>query len=195
MDAQAFLCPDCQATLPWLTGQGNTVEFVERCVAPLRYQNQVRESVHRYKFQSCSSYGTCFGTLVGQCVQDCFSERFDVVTWVPLSKKRKKERGFDQAYYIAKEAGKLLTIAPECTLRKVRHTDPQSSLTEEAQRRANVLGVYEVLPDIDLTGRRVLIIDDVMTSGATLSECARKLRMAGAQAVFAATLAQAGKRT
>ena len=77
------------------------------------------------------------------------------------------------------------------TLKKVKHTQPQSGLDEESARRANARGAYLVLPGCDLTGKRVVLVDDVVTSGATLSECAGLLRMAGAERVYGLTLALA----
>lgn len=76
-------------------------------------------------------------------------------------------------------------------MEKFRNNDPQSHLHEASERRANVLGVYRLKESVDLAGLRVLLVDDVVTSGATLSECARLLRSAGAAEVLCATLAQA----
>ena len=79
----------------------------------------------------------------------------------------------------------------EGTLKKVRHTGPQSELEEESARRANARGAYVLMPKQDLAGKRVVLVDDVVTSGATMSECAGLLRMAGAEKVYGLTLAQA----
>ena len=195
-DQQAPLCPACQPRLPWLTGAAlvRKPEFVTQCVSPLFYRGRVVDSIHRYKFGCTPAYAYPYGILMAQCIQDHFQEPFDLITWVPLSRKRLRERGFDQAEKLARVVGKLLDTPVIPVLRKVRHTAQQSLLTDPAARKANALNAYEVLPGLDLAGKRVMLIDDVTTSGATFSECARVLRMEGAESIFAGALAQAGTK-
>lgn len=187
------LCARCQQELPWLTdGEAElTGEFFSLCAAPLRYQDKVRDSVRRYKFKGRRGYHKLYGRLVAQCVHDHLAGRYDLITWVPLSPQRKKERGYDQAFLLASAAALELGEVAVETLRKERNTDPQSGLTEDAQRRANVLGAYTPVDPELVAGKRVLLIDDVVTTGSTLSECARTLRTMGASDVVCAALARA----
>ena len=187
------LCARCQRELPWLTdGEAElTGEFFSLCAAPLRYQNKVRDSVRRYKFKGRRGYYKLYGRLVAQCIHDHLAGRYDLITWVPLSRQRKKERGYDQAFLLASAAALALGEVAVETLRKERDTDPQSGLEEEFQRRANVLGAYQPVDPELVAGKRVLLIDDVVTTGSTLSECARVLRTMGATDVMCATLARA----
>ncbi len=188
------MCAKCQAALPWLAGAAaeQKGEFYKVCVSPLRYQGEVRASIHRYKFKGGRGYAGLYGTLVAQCVKDHLAGEYDLITWAPLSDKRKRERGYDQAFLLAQAAALELDTAAVELLRKARHTGAQSGVKGEAQRRANVLGAYEVVDGELAEGRRILLIDDVVTTGATLSECARALRTAGAKEVVCATLARAG---
>lgn len=191
-------CAECQTKLPWITGQEaeQKFEFVSCCVSPLWYQGNVRESVHRFKFYDRSGYSNVYGFLVAQSVSDHLSERFDMITWVPLSSKKLRKRGYDQAKLIAMAAAENLNYTAEETLRKARHTDMQSRIRDDAARRANVLGAYEVIASEQIQGKRVLLIDDVVTTGATLSECARILRTTGASDVVCASFARArGEKT
>ena len=96
-DPRAPLCPNCQASLPWLTGRAGErrVDFTQGCWSPLAYQAQVREAVQRYKFAPAPAYGRPFGLLMAQCARDQGVEA-ELVTWAPLSKKRRRKRGFDQ---------------------------------------------------------------------------------------------------
>lgn len=110
---------------------------------------------------------------------------------MPLSEKRKKERGYDQAFLLASAAALELNDVAVETLRKGRDNAAQSGLEGEAERRANVLGAYQPVDPELVEGKRVLIIDDVVTTGSTLSECARMLRSMGASDVVCATLARA----
>lgn len=186
-------CARCQKELPWLEGPAaeQTGEFFSLCAAPLRYQDTVRDSIRRYKFKGRQGYHKAYGKLVAQCVHDHLAGKYDLITWVPLSDKRKKERGYDQAFLLASAAALELGDVAVETLRKARNTDPQSGLEGEAERRANVLGAYIAVDPELVAGRRVLLIDDVVTTGATFSECARVLRTMGAKDVVCAALARA----
>ena len=193
-DPRAPLCPNCQASLPWLTGRAGErrVDFTQGCWSPLAYQAQVREAVQRYKFAPAPAYGRPFGLLMAQCARDQGVEA-ELVTWAPLSKKRRRKRGFDQGELLARTVGECLALPVLPLLEKSRHTVPQSSLPDGAARRANALGAYSLLPGGRREGGRVLLVDDVVTSGATLSECARLLCQGGAKQVLCLTLAQAGE--
>lgn len=187
------LCARCQNELPWIAGQAaeQTMEFVSLCASPLWYQGNVRESIRRYKFYDRNGYAKIYGRLVAQCVADHLDGKYDLITWVPLSARSLKKRGYDQAMLLAMAAALELDGVAVETLRKGRDTDAQSSLTEDAARRANVLGAFEVADPVLVEGKRVLLIDDVVTTGSTLSECARVLRTYGAADVVCATLARA----
>lgn len=186
-------CSVCQAALPWLAGAAaeQKLEFVTLCVSPLLYQGETREAIHRYKFQGLTAYADSFGRLIAQCACDHLAGRYDVISWVPLSRQHLRRRGYDQARLLAEAAATQLGTVAEALLRKPRNTTTQSSLSDESARRANVLGAYQAMQKAAVAGRRVLLIDDVVTSGSTLSECARILRTGGASEVFCATLAWA----
>ncbi len=190
---QGGICARCQRELPWLTGSlaEQTGEFFSLCAAPLRYQDKVRDSIRRYKFKGRRGYHKVYGALVAQCVHDHLAGRYDLITWVPLSPQRKRERGYDQAFLLASAAALELGEVAVETLRKGRDTDPQSGISEASRRRANVLGAYEPVDPELVHGRRILLIDDVVTTGSTLSECARILRTMGASDVVCAALARA----
>lgn len=187
------LCAVCQRELPWITGRAaeQKPEFISLCVSPLWYQGNVRESIRRYKFHGRSGYAVVYGRLAAQCVRDHLDDRFDLITWVPLSAKRLKERGYDQAGLLAQGAARELGCTAVGILKKVRSNDAQSGLSDDAARKANVLGVYKITAPEAVSGKRILLVDDVVTTGATLSECARVLRMGGAADVVCVTLCRA----
>ena len=192
-DQRAILCPECQKELPWLLDNRaeRKVDLTEGCLSPLAYRGKVPEAVHRYKFGGRQSYGRTFGVLMSQCLQDHDRTSFDLVTWAPLSRKRLRERGFDQAEILARGIGDQLSIPVVSLLEKVRHTQPQSDLKEESSRRANALNAYRIKADREISGKSVLLVDDIVTSGATLSECARILLQSGVKSVYCLALAQA----
>ena len=186
-------CARCQRELPWLEGPEaeQTGEFFTLCASPLAYRDQVRDSIRRYKFKGRQGYHKAYGRLVAQCVHDHLDGRWDLITWVPLSDQRRRERGYDQAFLLASAAALELGEVAVETLRKGRNTEAQSGLDGDAARRANVLGAYTAVDAELVEGKRVLLIDDVITTGATISECARILRTVGAREVVCATLARA----
>lgn len=192
-DPRAPVCPECQPRLPWLEGKAGErrIDFADGCFSPLAYREAVPGAIHRYKFSRVRALGKPLAALMAQCLSDRLPQGADLITWAPLSRKRLRERGFDQAELLAREVGRLLSIPAAPTLKKTRNTSPQSELEEESARRANARGAYALLPGTDLTGRRVVLVDDVVTSGSTLSECAALLRRAGAKEVYCLTLARA----
>ena len=196
-DPRSPLCPDCQGKLPWLSGAEacRQVEGTAGCLSPLAYRDGVPEAVRRYKFPGNPSYGRPFGLLMAQCAGDNLKEPVDLVTWVPLSQRRRRKRGFDQARLLAETVAGELKLPARPLLEKVRDNGPQSRLEDDGERRANVKGAYRLRPGEELSGLRILLVDDVVTTGSTLGECARTLDAGGAAKVWALTLAQARKNS
>lgn len=194
-DPWTALCGQCQETVPWLEGNDaiRKIEFTEGCYSPMAYRDNVPDSVHRFKFYGCPSFGRRYGILVAQCIQDHYEKPLDFVTWVPISKKRLRIRGYDQGRKLAEGVAIQLELPLQGTLKKIRHTQAQSTLSEDAQRRGNVLGAYQILDGVEVAGKHILLVDDVVTSGSTLEECARVLIGHGAAQVCCATLAQSRK--
>lgn len=186
---EAGLCARCQRELPWTTGENKPVDFCDVSLSPLKYRDGVRKAVHRYKFNYGRTHSGLMGTLMAQCLRDRWSESVDVILWVPLSKKHRRKRGYDQAELLARRVGGEIRIPVLDGLEKVRDTATQSRIEKPSERRANVLGAYRVREGVELAGKRVVLVDDVVTSGATLAECASCLRMAGAESVVALTFA------
>lgn len=189
---EAGWCASCQDELPWTEPQdAKAVEFCDTCLSPLWYQDSVRKAMRRYKFEAGQVHAKLFGQLMAQCLQDRWMEPADLITWAPLHPKRKRERGYDQAELLARRVGELTGLPAESTLEKIRATSVQSQTGEDEARRANVKDAYRALQGLDVTGKRIVLIDDVATSGATLAECASALREAGASAVVGLTFARA----
>lgn len=157
------------------------------CLSPLYYTGDVRQSLHRYKFQGAAAYYRVYAELMSACMKE-HGLTADLVTWVPLSRKRLRSRGYDQARLLAEEVARLQGLLCEQTLEKIRNNRAQSGTSGVEQRRKNVLGVYR--PVTSFTGEHVLLIDDIVTTGSTLGEAAKVLLDAGAGEVSALTLAR-----
>ncbi|MDD3347800.1 ComF family protein [Oscillibacter sp.] len=185
------VCPVCEKELPW-TAETETVRKGSgglRCAAPLWYEELAREGVLRLKFRGAAAAAEPLGGLIARCAAEQFSGEFDVVTWVPVSKKRLRRRGYDQARLLAESACRVWQTRPVRLLSKLADNPAQSTLKEAAAQRANVLGVYAAMNGESIRGKRVLLVDDICTTGATLTECIRVLKDAGAADVVCAAVA------
>lgn len=188
------LCHDCRLHAPQYTNSKNNITFLAGWTAVWYYKDDVRKSLLRYKFGNARSYASVYGRLLAIKIQEDLPDDIDILAWVPVSRLRRFRRGYDQVELIAKEVGVQLGYTPQVILKKVRNTPAQSSLVTAAQRRANVMGVYSI-PDAKLVhGKRILLLDDIITTGATISECAKTLQFAGAKAVYCAAVAAAAPK-
>lgn len=186
-----LLCPACRANLPYTEdGGAQHGDFFRLCVSALYYEDRVREALLRYKFQGSSGYAGTFGRLLADCIRAELRGQYDLISWVPLSRERLRERGYDQAMLLAQAAALELQDVAVSTLDKVRNAEKQSGVGSAEKRRANISGAYRVADAELIQGRRILLIDDIVTTGATLSECARTLLEGGASQVVCATVAR-----
>ena len=146
------------------------------------------------KFGGAAHYAAVYGAWMAHTIEDKLAGRFDTLTWVPVSRRRRRSRGYDQSELLCREIAKRLGLEPVRLLRKTRNPPAQSTMADPAGRRANVSGAYEPERAARLDGRRVLLIDDIVTTGATLAECSRVLRTAGASDVVYAAFAAPRKQ-
>lgn len=115
-----LLCGTCKASLPYC-GEVRTGGF-GRCAAPLYYEDAVREAILAFKFKGKLEALDCFGSLMAQTAAEAFSGAFDAVTWAPVSRKRLRQRGYDQARLLCASLCVDWHMKPQETLRKVRTT-------------------------------------------------------------------------
>lgn len=187
------LCDDCGKNL---SGQSSEIKgtFFSRCVVSLRYEDQVRDAVHRFKFNDQSGYATAFGQIMAGTIQKELEGQYDLITWIPVSRQRLKERGYDQSMLLGYAVALELNDVAVETLKKPKDNEKQSSLSDVKQRKDNVKDAYESADPELIRGKRILLIDDVITTGSTMEEAARTLLRAGASAVVGAALARPVKK-
>lgn len=188
----AGICPDCASQLS-RTGTHSVMQrgdYYSVCFSPLFYQELTAQSIRRYKFSGRAGYHLAYGPLLRACLEEHLTEPPDLVTWAPLHRWRKYRRGYDQAQLLAQEAAALYGQTPVRLLEKTRNVRPQSSLSAW-ERRGNVRGAYRLYPKAPwVEGKRILLVDDVITTGSTLSACSAVLMAAGAEDVIGLTLAR-----
>ena len=184
-------CSKCTESLPFtlLSGRQDGDHY-DYCISPLYYRDMVRKSILRFKFKGSAAYADVYGKILAECIRENADVEYDLITWVPLSRKRERSRGYDQAMLLALATALQLNDVAVETLRKTREARAQSELSDQDERSTNISGAYEATDAELIEDKRILLIDDIVTTGSTLSECARTLRLAGAKSVVCASLAR-----
>lgn len=184
------ICHECRKEAPECVKIKNHIPFVAGWTAVWYYKDNVRNSIVRYKFRNARSYAQAYGRQLALRISQQNWE-YDAITWVPVSRLRKFKRGYDQVELIAKATANELGVPVMKTLKKIRHNPAQSGLQDVSRRKANVLGVYSVPNPLLIQGASLLLLDDVITTGATCSECARMLLTYGAKEIYCGAIATA----
>ena len=181
-------CAMCRAMVPFLVEpRGMKKGPYGVCAVPYFYDDRVRQGIRSMKFHGRRDAIPVFARHLAQHTAERLGGQFDAVTYVPVGKKRLRQRGYDQAGLLAEEMAKLWDTRPLPLLRRTRETRPQSSIRSPEERRANVLGAFAASEEAK--GLRLLLVDDVTTTGATLAACRDALLLAGAKSVVCAALA------
>lgn len=160
--------------------------YVDRCFAISEYFGVMKEILVRYKFHKWRRLSKHFAEMVYNAAVDAFGG-VDIITAVPMTKSKVRKRGFNQSELVAKEVAKKMGKKYMQLIREVRVWKTQKDLNY-VDRFLNVLGRFEIKKK--LSGENILLIDDVFTTGATINECARLLKTAGAKRVFAIAFAR-----
>lgn len=192
-DGEQDLCKVCRVEAPLFPNRKRKLQFLDSFAAVWYYEKNIRRSLLRFKFYGKRSYAKSYGRLLAMELLNEHPDGFDILTWVPISPLRKLRRGYDQVELIAKAVGTELGVEPVPLLKKIRSNPPQARITGEARRRANVLGVYALREDAAVHGKKIVLLDDILTTGATMGEAARVLLTAGAKEIHGAAVAAVRK--
>jgi len=201
-----FLCPECLAELPRLMppfcprcGRPQASGIVcPRCWqrpteidgirSPFRFDEVIRKAIHELKYRNLRAISTRLAELLADYLK-ANPLPGEALVGVPLHPRRLRERGYNQSSLLAKELGKHigLQVIEDCLIR-VKQAQPQVRAADVEERRRNVADAF-VCSDESVSGKRIILIDDVCTSGATLESCAAALKNKGATSVWGLTLA------
>lgn len=183
----ALFCPECLAALPKTVYERSAVGgFL--CSAALLYEEPYSTALKRFKFHSKPGGLRGFAYLTVKAARERFAGKdFDAVTCVPMTRLAVFKRGYNQSEELARACAKLMALPFEPVLEKHRSNAPQRTLNR-SQRSKNVRGVFRIRKSHSVTGKRYLLIDDVITTGSTLGECARVLKTGGCSEVCCAVL-------
>jgi ComF family protein len=153
------------------------------------YDGVLRRLIQLYKYERIRSLRRPLSRWIAEAVPR--HPEFELITFVPMSFGRRWERGFNQSHDFARAAARASGLPMHPCLTRAKRVRPQAGLTE-SERRANLRGVFRLHSRAALEGKAVLVVDDVMTTGATAYECAKVLKAGGAQLVGFLALARAG---
>ena len=187
-------CHDCRQTAPQMQKSNLRFSFLAGWTAVWYYKDNVRSSLMRFKFYGHRSYAAAYGRLLAMKLQEKGWDQPDLLTWVPISARRLRKRGYDQSQLLAQAVASELGTVAVPTLKKIRHTNPQSTKKDSAQRRANVLGAYRAIDPDRIRDKTIVLIDDIITTGATAGEAGRILLTAGGKEVHFGAVAAARHR-
>lgn len=212
--AEAQICPGCFSQLIFFSSpkcprcgigffaeEGND-HLCSKCLTAEESFSQARalgpytgllaEVITRFKYHGATYLAKPLGKLLAAYQDPDFSwSNIDLLIPVPLHPRRLRERGFNQSLLLARIISQMRKIPLDfTTLRRIRYTQPQTQVSG-AERQSNIRGAFQVKTNKPLSGKNILLVDDVFTSGNTVEECARVLIKAGAKQVNVLTLARA----
>lgn len=171
------LCADCE----------NTERVFDGAVSVFEYNNALKESIYRFKYKNKREYGEAFAFMIAENHKKIFEYwKPDVVIPVPMHEEKKRVRGYNQAEILARETARILGVSLETdTLIRKNKTVPQKELGIKS-RYSNLEGAFEALKPLDK--KKVLLVDDIYTTGATFDSCARVLKSKGASKVYGTSI-------
>jgi ComF family protein len=151
---------------------------------------EIQKVIHAIKYENRFRTGESLGKVLGEKIlAENRGWNIDLIIPVPLHHLKRAERGYNQSYYISRGVSKKLkTALDDNSIKRIKYTETQTSMNI-VERVENISGAFAVRKRKNITGESILLIDDVITTGSTVSECARVLLENGAVKVFAASLA------
>jgi len=164
--------------------------FDEICCV-FKYENDIRDTIIKYKFQNKAYLYKTFSKIILKNEKICgFFKKYDIIIPVPISKKRKQKRGYNQSSIIAKEIAIFTHLKSETKcLIKQKNTIEQSKL-DKKQRKRNVQDAYKIINKEKLFNKNILLLDDIYTTGSTVNECAKILKESRANRIGVITIAK-----
>lgn len=175
------LCPYCKSRINRATIENGSLSYGF-------YGGIVKSLILKFKYESDFTAGYLLSRLLVEMIEE--KEIYaDVICYVPMTKKSEKKRGFNQCEVIARHIGYHMNIPVSNCIKKIKNTKEQKTLTKE-ERVKNLMGAFKVSRIEDIKNKNVILIDDVMTTGATINECKDVLKKSGANKITVLTIAK-----
>ena len=181
------LCAKCRDKKKLYLYISESLDPIE-CVSFFRYDGDAKKSMLKLKMHGDKNKALQLARLLTATVCEVYPDyNFDMVTFVPMDAKKKKERGFNQTELLAKFLADFMQIDVKNVLQKRDNVLAQHTLSMQ-DRKKNVKDAFSIMADADVKDKNILLIDDIVTTGSTLISCCKVLRDAGAQRVVCATV-------
>lgn len=190
------LCKECEIDLKKYeineieNVKNDKSKYYDYQVKTFKYKGKVRSKIIDYKFNEKSYMCYTFQKMITKSEKIySFLKKYDIILYIPMFKKQEHKRGYNQTYLIAKEIGKILEIPIEKNnLTKIKDTKKQSTLTKE-ERKTNVKDAFIIKKPERIVNKKVILFDDIFTTGNTVNECSKVIKMAGARETAVLTIA------
>ncbi len=213
-DGEHPFCPECLSTINFVasplcsscglpfTETDGVNHLCEECILSTppfsmaralgKYEGALLDTIHLFKYNGKVSIGEALGRMMAKaCYDSLATGDYSLIIPVPLHPKKLRERGFNQSLILARQISKRFSVPIDfITLRRVIHTESQVGLSRQ-KRAVNVRGAFEVTDQTGIENKKILLIDDVYTTGSTARECSKILMKNGAKEVAVLTLARA----
>ena len=175
------LCPCCKSSINRSTIESDSLSYGF-------YGGVIKTLILKFKYESDFNAGYLLSSFLIEIIEEK-KISVDVICYVPMTKKDEKKRGFNQCELIAKTIGNNINIQVSDCIKKVKNTKEQKTLTKE-ERIKNLRGAFKIINVNDIKDKSVILIDDVMTTGATINECKDVLKKSGANKITVLTIAK-----
>lgn len=183
--ADPWICDACHRTLPIVHRKIPCTPMLDGCIAPFYYRDAVRRAILRFKFQHAVGKGRYFGEKMAECYQlQADAWQIDCITYVPISLPRWWKRGYNQSKVLAQMVAKHTDCPIKPLLRRRFFSHKQSAQKDYHARQLNTAHAFYLPSHCNVVGKRVLLIDDIYTTGATANACAAQLKQSGAACVY-----------
>lgn len=196
-ESTAFICESCKKDLKRY-GRGffraAELPYIDGLFAAFNYIDGIETAIHAFKFKNQPRLSETIGGLLSEELSKYgVLPGFDYIVPVPMHPRKKRQRGYNQSELIAKQLGEFLNMEVRTDiLKKTRYTRPQSKLKRN-DRLHNLEGAFSVSPDVFVEGKRILLVDDVLTTGTTINTCAKILKDKGVNMIYGIVIAIAEK--
>lgn len=198
VSSRVDICNDCFKKIPFTDKMHISAEHgscYDELICVCRYSGILKDALIKFKFYNKPGFYRALGVLLSKKIKEMtISSDFDIIIGVPLHNRKKRERGYNQSELISRVLSREIGIpVVSGLLKRIRDTQPQSLLPRH-KRHLNVKGAFCLKEADKVADKAVLLVDDVLTTGSTLNECARVLKNAGAKKVTAAVIASGRNR-
>lgn len=201
MEFGEHCCTECKPTLTLLDNTVCSVCSQKECrcfqsgmgidgsFSAFNYEGSPKDAILAMKFKNRPEYAEHLAYFLAKQIG---SYKFDCITFVPMHDKKKKKRGYNQAELLAKHLAQELNIPCKTLLVKIKESEEQHTLSLE-KRKYNVVGSYAVMNTTEISGKCILLVDDILTTGATVKECSKMLKTYRAKKVYSATICRVSR--